>query len=81
MERRKFVAKTQGFFHSQALEQSIQEQNVSLKLFDEAFHVFQIFSEFPEAHDARSEIGAFFGLHFASVGRIVRRARKQDRES
>jgi acetyl esterase/lipase len=37
--------------------------SVDLKLFDEAFHVFQIFSEFPEAHDARAEIGAFFDQH------------------
>jgi acetyl esterase/lipase len=37
--------------------------SVDIKLFDEAFHVFQIFTELPEAHEALSEIGSFFDLH------------------
>ena len=36
---------------------------VDIKLFDEAFHVFQIFTDLPESHEALSEIGAFFDLH------------------
>lgn len=36
---------------------------VDIKLFDEAFHVFEIFTELPEAHEALSEIGSFFDLH------------------
>ena len=37
--------------------------SVDLRLFDEAFHVFQIFTGFPEAQEALSEIGRFFDLH------------------
>jgi acetyl esterase/lipase len=36
---------------------------VDIKLFDEAFHVFQIFTDLPESHRALSEIGSFFDLH------------------
>ena len=36
---------------------------MDLRLFDEAFHVFQIFTDLPESHDALSEIGSFFDLH------------------
>jgi acetyl esterase/lipase len=37
--------------------------SVDIRLFDEAFHVFQIFTEFPEAQEALSDIGSFFDLH------------------
>ena len=37
--------------------------SVDIKLFDEAFHVFQIFTDLPESHDALSDIGKFFSLH------------------
>jgi acetyl esterase/lipase len=33
---------------------------VDISLFDEAFHVFQIFTDFPESHEALAEIGSFF---------------------
>jgi acetyl esterase/lipase len=36
---------------------------VDIKLFDEAFHVFQIFTDLPESQEALSEIGSFFDLH------------------
>jgi acetyl esterase/lipase len=36
---------------------------VDIRLFDEAFHVFQIFTQFPEAHEALSDIGRFFDQH------------------
>jgi len=36
---------------------------VDFKLFDEAFHVFQIFTDLPESHEALSEIGRFFDQH------------------
>jgi len=37
--------------------------SVDIRLFDEAFHVFQIFAEFPESQEALSEIGPFFDMH------------------
>jgi acetyl esterase/lipase len=37
--------------------------SVDLKLFDEAFHVFQIFTDLPESQEALSEIGTFFDRH------------------
>ena len=37
--------------------------SVDLELFDEAFHVFQIFTDLPESQEALSEIGAFFDQH------------------
>jgi acetyl esterase/lipase len=37
--------------------------SVDLMLFDEVFHVFQMFTEFPEAQEALSDIGSFFDLH------------------
>ena len=37
--------------------------SVNIRLFDEAFHVFQIFTEFPESQDALSDIGNFFDRH------------------
>jgi acetyl esterase/lipase len=37
--------------------------SVDIRLFDEAFHVFQMFTELPESRDALSEIGRFFDLH------------------
>jgi len=36
---------------------------VEIKLFDKAFHVFQIFTDLPESQKALSEIGRFFDLH------------------
>jgi len=36
---------------------------VDIKLYDEAFHVFQIFTDLPESHEALSEIGRFFDQH------------------
>ena len=50
---------------STRLEKRAREAGVSvdIRLFDEAFHVFQIFTEFPESHEALSEIGSFFDLH------------------
>ncbi len=36
---------------------------VDISLFDEAFHVFQIFTQVPETKEALSEIGSFFDLH------------------
>lgn len=36
---------------------------VDVRLFDEAFHVFQIFTEFPESQDALSDLGRFYKLH------------------
>jgi len=37
--------------------------SVDIRLFDEAFHVFQIFTDLPESHEALSDIGRFFDLH------------------
>jgi acetyl esterase/lipase len=37
--------------------------SVDIRLFDEAFHVFQVFTDLPEAQEALSEIGSFFDLH------------------
>ena len=37
--------------------------SVEIKLFDEAFHVFQLFTHFPEAQVALSEIGDFYRSH------------------
>jgi len=37
--------------------------SVDIRLFDEAFHVFQIFTDFPESYEALAEIGRFFDLH------------------
>jgi len=37
--------------------------SVDIRLFDEAFHVFQMFTEFPETQEALSDIGRFFDLH------------------
>jgi len=37
--------------------------SVDIRLFDEAFHVFQIFTDLPESQEALSEIGSFFDLH------------------
>ena len=37
--------------------------HVELRAFDEAFHVFQIFTNLPESREALAEIGAFYGKH------------------
>jgi acetyl esterase/lipase len=37
--------------------------SVDIRLFDDAFHVFQIFTEFPESQDALSDLGRFYKLH------------------
>ena len=37
--------------------------HVELSEFDEAFHVFQIFTNLPESHEALAEIGAFYRKH------------------
>jgi acetyl esterase/lipase len=37
--------------------------SVEIRLIDEAFHVFQMFTEFPESQEALSDIGSFFDLH------------------
>ena len=37
--------------------------DVELRSFDEAFHVFQIFTNLPEAHEAMAEIGTFYRKH------------------
>jgi len=37
--------------------------SVDMQLIDEAFHVFQIFTDFPESQDALSDIGAFYNRH------------------
>lgn len=37
--------------------------SVDMKLIDEAFHVFQIFTDFPESQDALSDIGTFYNRH------------------
>ena len=37
--------------------------HVELREFDEAFHVFQIFTNLPESHEALAEIGAFYRKH------------------
>lgn len=36
---------------------------VELQVFDEAFHVFQMFTSIPEANSAITDIGAFFARH------------------
>ena len=37
--------------------------HIELREFDEAFHVFQIFTNLPESHEALAEIGAFYRKH------------------
>ena len=37
--------------------------SVDIRLFEEAFHVFQIFTDLPESQDALSDIGRFYKLH------------------
>ena len=37
--------------------------SVDIQLIDDVFHVFQIFTHFPESQDALSEIGAFYKRH------------------
>jgi acetyl esterase/lipase len=37
--------------------------SVDIQLIDEAFHVFQIFTDFPESQDALSDIGTFYNRH------------------
>jgi acetyl esterase/lipase len=50
---------------STRLEKRARDAGVSvdLRFFDEAFHVFQIFTEFPESQDALSDIGRFYERH------------------
>lgn len=42
--------------------------SVDLRRFDEAFHVFQVITEFPESQDALSDLGRFYKLHIQGVG-------------
>ena len=37
--------------------------HIELREYDEAFHVFQIFTNLPESHEALAEIGAFYRKH------------------
>ena len=50
---------------STRLEKRASEAGVSVdtQMFDDAFHVFQIFTHLPESQDALSEIGAFYRRH------------------
>ena len=41
---------------------------VDLHAFDDAFHVFQIFTELPESHEALAEIGRFFRTRIPGIG-------------
>jgi len=42
--------------------------SVDLRRFDEAFHVFQVITEFPESQDALGDLGGFYKLHIQGVG-------------
>lgn len=43
--------------------------SVDIRVFEEAFHVFQMFTEFPETQDALSDVSTFFNLHIQQCGR------------